>query len=714
MAALGLQQIVNSFRRPAGKFRICRPKGIRCLCPYHFPQLRRGLPPCLGTFLPGELFQQLRAGRCLLGTSPSLRIILHVGEYLFMDAIPERVMRHANMLSFPLDICHGRLHLRVSRTLCLMLGCLKDAVSLTLPPVIPDRHTRNGGTHVHKRSRFLVGCLRRSGPLLHAGGDVLTWRLHRRRFRRGDNRGCHGLLCRHDRRYCRISNLWRWLSLWRNGRRSGHTQSLGRSRYIGTGHRLDIGELRLCGQRRGHAGYCGKGSPLQSGVRQGTVLGTSRRGSIHSPHVRRGGHRHISGIFPLHRQGRLPKGIQKARMPGRSKQVNRLPALQRQLHTALRRRAVRQKLFLPRKPFRLLDASHKVFGIAGRCGVGKRISGNGRHPAPHRLFPPQAGIDLFRTGGRYGAKSGVRGAHNNGSFRQGKPRPSGQSHRLSGSAGGLFIRLHLCDVILFLSNLLAAIAPGQHIQPLLAAGHKRCLPKRGRRHLSQRLQEPRSLVPQAKIGLNGPLSHLRGGLGGQLLAVQTGHAPGGLAHAVRKQPFAKRPQQPGHEKIAQGFRPGFPQTILRCLAVKLLGNPVPFLLCRRSAQQSGSFGQHVLHEVLLAGPIGHRPGSRHAGSSSDHRPGNHPCRYAGAQTGPHGRQTVGHGDHGIRYAVKGLSRVFLRIGGLFPGARLPLPQCLGVRHVNLATAPRVAHRVHHTAGQHGQPFANGKGRVSQT
>ena len=162
-------------------------------------------------------------------------------------------MRHANILSLLLDLCHGRLHPRVASSLCLLFGSLKDAVSLILPPVVPDGHTRDGSPPVHERSRHFGSRLYGSGLLLSAWRGVrgfLTWRIHRRHCRHGDDRACHRLLCRHGRRRRHIASLRRRLCLPRYGIGSRHAQRLGRGRGIGPRRGLDIQHLGLCRHSR--------------------------------------------------------------------------------------------------------------------------------------------------------------------------------------------------------------------------------------------------------------------------------------------------------------------------------------------------------------------------------------------------------------------------------------------------------------------------------
>ena len=209
------------------------------------------------------------------------------------------------------------------------------------------------------------------------------------------------------------------------------------------------------------------------------------------------------------------------------------------------------------------------------------------------------------------------------------------------------------------------------------------------------------------------LPHLGGGFGSHFAAVQPDEALDGLAQPVRKKTFAQRPQQLGKEKIAQSFRRGFRQAVLRGFAVEFRGNAIPFLLCRSPSKDAGCFLQQVFHEFLLAGPIGHAPGSRHSRGPARYRTGSQRCRNAGANTGCQRRKAVRHGDHGIRHAVKGFSLILLRIGGLFASALFPLLQGFGIRHVNVAAIPCVAYGVGHAAGEHGQPLANGQGGIAE-
>ena len=162
-------------------------------------------------------------------------------------------MRHANILSLLLDLCHGSLHPRVAGSLCLLFGSLKDAVSLVLPPVVPDGHTRDRSPPVHERSRHFGSRLYGSGLLLSAWRGVrgfLTWRIHRRHFRRGDDRACYRLLCRHGRRRRHIASLRRRLRFPRDGIGRRHAQRLGRGRDIGPRRGLGIQHLGLCRHSR--------------------------------------------------------------------------------------------------------------------------------------------------------------------------------------------------------------------------------------------------------------------------------------------------------------------------------------------------------------------------------------------------------------------------------------------------------------------------------
>lgn len=176
-----------------------------------------------------------------------------IGENITIDAVPEGIMCHANMLPLPLDLCHGSLHPGVARSLCLLFGSLEDAVSLVLPPVVPDGHTRDGSAPVHERDHPFGSRLRGSGLPLSAGGGVrgfLTWRIHRRHFRHGDDRACDRRLYRHGRRHSHIASVWRRLCFPRYGIGSRHAQCLGRGRGISPRRGLDIGELGLCGYSR--------------------------------------------------------------------------------------------------------------------------------------------------------------------------------------------------------------------------------------------------------------------------------------------------------------------------------------------------------------------------------------------------------------------------------------------------------------------------------
>ena len=164
---------------------------------------------------------------------------------------------------------------------------------------------------------------------------------------------------------------------------------------------------------------------------------------------------------------------------------------------------------------RLLKTPHKVFGILGRSRIRERIAGDeGRSwlggisaqvvPAPGRCLPvPHGFVDA--------------------SFR-GVPFRSTEGAKVSRC---LLVRSRS------LFDLLATvITAGEQVQPLLSASHERRLPERGWRHLPQRLQDARSLIAQAQIGLDGSLSHLGGSFSRHLLAIQAGHTFCGVTYAT--------------------------------------------------------------------------------------------------------------------------------------------------------------------------------------
>ena len=143
-----------------------------------------------------------------------------------------------------------------------------------------------------------------------------------------------------------------------------------------------------------------------------------------------------------------------------------------------------------RRLLRLLKTPHKVFGILGRSRIRKWI----------------AGVDASFRGVPFRSAEGAKVAG------RGRVILSGSRSRF---------------------DLLAtAITAGEQVQPLLSAGHERRLPERGRRHLPQRLQDARSLIAQAQIGLDGSLSHLGGSFSRHLLAIQAGHTFCGVTYAT--------------------------------------------------------------------------------------------------------------------------------------------------------------------------------------
>ena len=209
---------------------------------------------------------------------------------------------------------------------------------------------------------------------------------------------------------------------------------------------------------------------------------------------------------------------------GRSEQVDGFSLVKRLCHTG--------RIFFCRL-LRLLKTPHKVFGILGRSRIRERIAGDeGRIwlggiraqvvPAPGRCLPvPHGFVDA--------------------SFR-GVPFRSTEGAKVTGRgsvvwSGSRCLRPVLASFLLVRSRslfdlLATVITAGEQVQPLLSASHERRLPERGWRHLPQRLQDARSLIAQAQIGLDGSLSHLGGSFSRHLLAIQAGHTFCGVTYAT--------------------------------------------------------------------------------------------------------------------------------------------------------------------------------------
>ena len=242
------------------------------------------------------------------------------------------------------------------------------------------------------------------------------------------------------------------------------------------------------------------------------------------------------GSLPAAKVGQHPAGPLR-----QAEQVDRLSAVKGNGDVLALRQRLRlialavpaQVLRVSFRLLRLLKTPHKVFGILGRSRIRERIAGDeGRIwlggiraqvvPAPGRCLPvPHGFVDA--------------------SFR-GVPFRSTEGAKVTGRgsvilSGSRCLRPVLASFLLVRSRslfdlLATVITAGEQVQPLLSASHERRLPERGRRHLPQRLQDARSLIAQAQIGLDGSLSHLGGSFSRHLLAIQAGHTFCGVTYAT--------------------------------------------------------------------------------------------------------------------------------------------------------------------------------------